>query len=177
MTGFVYFMQAGDGGAIKIGFTGNASIAGRLRGVQVGCPEKVSLLGVVAGDAALERRFHKAFAWCRIRGEWFAPRPRLVKFIQRAARHPDDHQAPLPSGLSALQELRWAIDHNWSRRRDCAAAAGIGEAHLSNILSGEQSLAGLPFVTAVRLAETAGIPIERLAEAISVAAVFERSAA
>lgn len=55
MIGFVYFVQAGPDGPIKIGFTGGrASLERRLNGIQVSCPYRINLLGVMVGDQAVE---------------------------------------------------------------------------------------------------------------------------
>lgn len=69
-TGFVYAIQAGDGGPVKIGWT--TDLRSRICDLQVANPEKLSVAlsfpGTQADEMALQRR-------CRqhhIRGEWFS---------------------------------------------------------------------------------------------------------
>lgn len=77
----VYFIQCGAYGPIKIGVTtGNPYC--RLALLQTGCPERLDLLGVIFPcDPTKEGELHAQFAHLRIRGEWFAPAPELLKFI------------------------------------------------------------------------------------------------
>lgn len=82
---YVYFIQAGHGGPIKIGFS-STSVERRIIGNQVGCPQKIELLGVIEGDVSLEARFHKAFRSCALRGEWFNPHPHIMAFIAKIAQ-------------------------------------------------------------------------------------------
>ena len=67
--GFVYLIQAVDGGPIKIGFA--ADPAARLRELQVGHPERLRVLVTLADDGGLERQLHRRFARLRLRGELF----------------------------------------------------------------------------------------------------------
>lgn len=171
MTGFVYFLQAGEAGAIKIGFSAT-SVERRIHGNQVGCPERLIVLGVVAGDVALEKRLHKAFRPCALRGEWFAPHRRLIAFIGKVAK---PLKEPLPSAevlikvrplnMTAIEELAWAIDHKMRTRREFAKSVGIGDAYLSQILSGVRPLSRLPLATAFKISQAAGLPIEWLMSA------------
>jgi len=70
--GFVYFIQAGEGGPIKIGWA--VDPRARLNELQVGCPEPLRLLMTLAGDGGLEAQLHRRFARIRPRGEWFRGR-------------------------------------------------------------------------------------------------------
>lgn len=79
----VYFAQAGDGGAIKIGHAAN--LARRISALQTGSATPLTLLGVADGGAETERRYHQLFAAHHLRGEWFAPADEIVA---EAARHP-----------------------------------------------------------------------------------------
>jgi len=70
---FVYFIQSGERGPIKIGAAANPFA--RLRELQTGNPYQLRLL--LAEDAgchawALERALHRRFASSRLGGEWFA---------------------------------------------------------------------------------------------------------
>lgn len=63
----VYFMLSAP--HVKIGVTAN--LAKRVSEIRLGNPRHVRLIGVVAGDAALERALHKRFDEKHDRGEWF----------------------------------------------------------------------------------------------------------
>lgn len=72
----IYFVQAGETGPIKIGWSVRANV--RLSDLQTGCPEPLRLLGAVPGKKHEERMFHRMFRHARIRGEWFHPVPSIV---------------------------------------------------------------------------------------------------
>lgn len=78
-SGKVYFIQAGDNGAIKIGYTDNVNK--RLKQIQTGNPYKLNLLKVINGNYETERTIHKLFSKDRLEGEWFTPTKELLKFI------------------------------------------------------------------------------------------------
>ena len=70
----VYFIRAGNKGAIKIGVA--SDLAKRLETLQTGNPFQLKVLATIPCSSEqhayeLERRMHKLFASKRIRGEWF----------------------------------------------------------------------------------------------------------
>jgi hypothetical protein len=67
--GYVYAIQARDGGPIKIGKA--AAPADRLAGIQRMNPAPLVLLGLAHGDAE-ERHLHDRYMKRRLHGEWFA---------------------------------------------------------------------------------------------------------
>ena len=73
---WIYFVQAGSGGPIKIGKTAN--FFDRFTTLQVGNHESLVVLRLVRGARTEERSFHTRFAAQRIRGEWFRPEPALL---------------------------------------------------------------------------------------------------
>lgn len=77
-TSHVYFIRAGQ--AIKIGVSGN--VRDRLSALQIGHPDKLELMGSIAGTVVTEAAIHTAFAPDRLRGEWFRASPGLVAFIK-----------------------------------------------------------------------------------------------
>lgn len=77
---FVYFIQAGDNGAIKIGVTAGNPLV-RMAALQTGCPDTLRLVGYTQGSAQDESDLHQRFAHLRQRGEWFAAEPDLLAFI------------------------------------------------------------------------------------------------
>lgn len=66
---YVYFVQRGDDGPIKIGLAKN--VARRVAGLQTSCAERLVTLGFCRGDRDMEREYHARFAEYRISGEWF----------------------------------------------------------------------------------------------------------
>lgn len=66
--GFVYVMEAG--GYYKIGWT-HSSPRKRRSAVQMSCPLKVTLVGVVEGTRADEHAWHEKFHDKQVQGEWF----------------------------------------------------------------------------------------------------------
>jgi hypothetical protein len=81
---YTYFVQVGDDGPIKIGWTRNLSV--RLRSFATMLPLPLRLLGVIPGD--VEDWCHTRFAAFRVGGEWFAPMPALLEFIRERAKTP-----------------------------------------------------------------------------------------
>lgn len=75
----VYFIQCASG-EIKIGTA--RDVAQRLNRLQTAHPEALRVLAVLPGGLGLERELHERFADIRVGGEWFAPAPRLVGFIE-----------------------------------------------------------------------------------------------
>lgn len=71
-SGFVYFVQAGTGGPIKIGYA--KDVAKRVAGLQVGCPWPLILLGTIEHEDArrVEGSILGALRTYRISGEWIA---------------------------------------------------------------------------------------------------------
>ena len=69
--GYVYFVQCGTDGPIKIGYTSDP--AKRLSGLQVGSPEQLYMLGAVRARREVEGALHQALSKYRIGGEWFEP--------------------------------------------------------------------------------------------------------
>ncbi|NTX08288.1 GIY-YIG nuclease family protein [Myxococcus sp. CA040A] len=77
---FVYFVQAGDGGPIKIGFSRNPRV--RMQELQTGNAVELKYCGEVVGDQGLERILHERFAAIRLHGEWFTATRELVDYIR-----------------------------------------------------------------------------------------------
>ncbi len=74
---FVYFVQLGEDGPVKIGSA--VDIAKRMDQLQNGNAAPLYLRAVAPGGHAAERDFHKQFARDRLRGEWFQPSPALLE--------------------------------------------------------------------------------------------------
>lgn len=83
----VYFIQCGDGGPIKIGYT-DGDVERRRCNLQSGSPYPLALLGTMPGGAKKEVELHQQFANARFRGEWFWPVVELREFIAGLHRPP-----------------------------------------------------------------------------------------
>lgn len=70
----IYFIQAEEGGPIKIGYVTEASgVKRRLSQIQTGSSDKLVVRAVQDGGPAREKELHQRFAEWRIKGEWFRP--------------------------------------------------------------------------------------------------------
>ena len=80
---YTYFLQAEDGGSIKIGHTTN--VRQRLASLQIGSPKVLRLVGLLNNNSEIE--LHKQFRKHRSHGEWFDPCDELLDFIQNECSH------------------------------------------------------------------------------------------
>lgn len=78
--GHVYFIQQGDGGSIKIGYSKNP--AQRLASLQTGHSESLHMRAIAPGSMAQERALHDRFSHLRVSGEWFRPDEDLVAYMR-----------------------------------------------------------------------------------------------
>jgi hypothetical protein len=76
----VYFLQATNGGPIKIGFS--RDLLRRIHELNSASPIPLRVVGVIAGgDQETEAELHAWFAGARLHGEWFRPIEALVQHI------------------------------------------------------------------------------------------------
>ena len=75
----LYAIEAPRYGAIKFGISANPK--DRLAEMQVGCPERLRLLGFIDGGLQLEREIHTILGSSRIRGEWFNCSDDMVSLV------------------------------------------------------------------------------------------------
>lgn len=80
--GYVYFVQAGVGGPVKIGMA--ASVDKRLADLQQAHYEQLVLLACFASEDCYydEQELQKRFSNLRIRGEWFRPGAELLNYVK-----------------------------------------------------------------------------------------------
>jgi hypothetical protein len=78
---YIYVIQAGEGGPVKIGRTVNP--AERLKTLQQA--SAAPLIGVACwrGLAVEEKQLHTEYTHAHLRGEWFEPEPELLEFARR----------------------------------------------------------------------------------------------
>jgi len=83
----VYFIQADNGGPIKIGYTEEDPVR-RAASLQTGNPYRLTVLAWVWAPKSKEAELHKQFSAARLEGEWFSPVPELLALIEnlRGAR-------------------------------------------------------------------------------------------
>lgn len=79
--GRIYFVQAGEDGAIKIGFAQN--LESRLAAMRTDSPVALRLLASIPGTLMLEKKLHKRFAAAWLHGEWFSPSDDLLAHVRR----------------------------------------------------------------------------------------------
>lgn len=91
----VYFISGTPGAGIKIGHA--RDVEARVKHHQQGNPARLVLLATLPGGQPEEAALHKCFYSLRIRGEWFAPEPELIEFIEIDA-----------SLLVSKEVLKWA---------------------------------------------------------------------
>jgi len=84
--GNVYFVQAGAGGPIKIGWT--QDIDRRIAELQTANAHKLSLLGMIPGTMEREAALHAQFDHLRLEAEWFQNSPEIFDFIRERAVKP-----------------------------------------------------------------------------------------
>lgn len=77
----VYFIQTGEGGPIKIGYTDDVWL--RLSQLQCSHSETLYIRAVIDGGERIEHEKHAQFAFDHIRGEWFRPSDKLLSFIEK----------------------------------------------------------------------------------------------
>lgn len=68
---WVYFIQSGNDGLIKIGLSND--VDKRLESLQHHATDNLRLLHKSPGTRLEERAWHAAFSGCRHHGEWFIP--------------------------------------------------------------------------------------------------------
>jgi len=83
---YTYFLQAGDGGPIKIGSTRNLLV--RLRSLTMMSPVPLKLLGIMKGGK-VEEFCHARLAAFRVHGEWFVQSEVVLDFIREHAMRPE----------------------------------------------------------------------------------------
>lgn len=111
---YVYFIRAGDRGAIKIGWT--KDVEQRINDLQVGNAFKLNVLFKIPCDSAIhaqetERRLHKLYARKRIRGEWFMGDINFKKLRDVKQEHLREERLILKEQEDYDTELLYGADH------------------------------------------------------------------
>jgi DNA-binding XRE family transcriptional regulator len=74
----IYFIKHTD--YVKIGYTDRIKL--RLSTLQVSCPVKLEVLGLIEGNREDERNYHKMFKPASSNGEWFEYNTELQIFVE-----------------------------------------------------------------------------------------------
>lgn len=77
---YVYVVQAGVDGPVKIGWTADARA--RLTSLAVDNAAPLFVLAVAPGTMRQEKDLHAHFAAHRIRSEWYRPAPEILTFAR-----------------------------------------------------------------------------------------------
>jgi len=96
--GWIYFIQAVNGGPIKIGVTQN--IHKRLDSLQTASPYQLRVLALIRGGQRLEQEYHRHFHMYRLSGEWFEPAQPILAEVERI--NVRSELVPQESGTTAL---------------------------------------------------------------------------
>lgn len=76
---FVYVVQIGEDGPIKIGFT--TKIKRRIAAIRAGIPSRVFVRMIGPGTDRLEKMFHEMLEPHRLKGEWFVPTKEVMSLL------------------------------------------------------------------------------------------------
>lgn len=79
----VYFIQLGDAGPIKIGYS--TTPVKRLWALQTSHPDTLAIRALLPGPQANEKTLHRFYEREHVRGEWYRPSLRLRAFIEELA--------------------------------------------------------------------------------------------
>ena len=77
----IYFVQRGQAGPIKIGYTSKDDVRDRIANLQTASPEPLNLLGCIDGGREKEQALHRLFSAHRLHGEWFDATPKIFIYL------------------------------------------------------------------------------------------------
>jgi len=111
--GNIYFVQMENTGPIKSGFSKN--IINRMSDLKVASPYPLKMVHSYRGTRKDEQLLHSIFRKDSLRGEWFLPSKRVIKFIKesvetekdRIYRDPTTHERQLMTKTQWLSLVRW----------------------------------------------------------------------
>lgn len=96
---YIYFIQQGDSGPIKIGYSENP--CRRLAFLKTANPFPLKIVGLISNASLrIEVETHNKFANMRMEGEWFEPRLALINFIKKYCRNGIDGKIRLWKDLT-----------------------------------------------------------------------------
>lgn len=101
-SGFIYFAQPVNGGAIKIGHSSDPFA--RLRSLNTASAERLRIIGLFPGSPLDEKRLHATLAAHRLSGEWFRDCPEVLAVIAVPQQRPKR-----PTPVEVLTQTRDAL--------------------------------------------------------------------
>lgn len=137
MIGYVYFVQEGTDGPIKIGWTKVEPLK-RLAALENGNSNPLKLLGALVDHPDSEKTWHNRFSACRKHREWFYPTDALVAAIRIAlSSHetPASRVVPFATPVTA-DDLRVWIKKNRKSVAAFARELGYSPSYLGEYLRG-----------------------------------------
>jgi hypothetical protein len=87
--GFIYFIESGVGGLIKIGYATDP--VKRMNSFLTGNPNELNLLALIPGTLKDERALHRLFKEHQIVREWFAPHVDIWRLIEQHWVYDEDN--------------------------------------------------------------------------------------
>lgn len=82
--GVIYFLRAGNGGSVKIGWS--LKVSERITALQAGQPFKLVILRQIPAERWVEKWLHWQFKEGRLNGEWFTFHPDMLSIEPPAER-------------------------------------------------------------------------------------------
>ena len=80
----IYVLQDEATLAVKVGFSRNPK--GRVAALRTASPHRLRMLGLIEGDAGLERSIHRDLQRHRLSGEWFEATPEVAAYLAELFR-------------------------------------------------------------------------------------------
>lgn len=80
---FLYLMQMGDDGPVKIGVA--VDVEARRRTLSTAAPRPLRVICALPDSAHREREIHERFGYFRMNGEWFEPIPEIFDWFRMEA--------------------------------------------------------------------------------------------
>jgi len=87
--GFIYFIQAVNGGPVKIGFS--ICPEKRILELQTANPYKLDLIGTIRGNIFAEKKLQKHLVHAKTYGEWFEPDEIVIEAIKQCLKYGYDY--------------------------------------------------------------------------------------
>ena len=147
--GWVYVVQMGPGGPVKIGYSKNPYT--RINHMRTSWPYEPIVLAVFAGDRDKEREIHHRMRKYRMRGEWFLPAQEVLNLAatchdlktgyERESPYLSNRRHAMPCGekhwMSKLTDSQVEeIRRDTRPKKVIAADYGISRPQVSRIKSG-----------------------------------------
>lgn len=121
MTGFVYFIGSLDSSPyVKIGWALHSPFR-RLKELQTGCPDHLTVFTYFRGSIEDERRLHRTFDLLHYRGEWFINDLKLRDFIDYLTEFDEKLEEECPR--ERFEGAVWDVlvtGYNWPHRPNLA---------------------------------------------------------